>query len=51
MVGLRDEVARSLRRGLEAAHPLLEDTTAGPGGGLADVERIGSGSHVVTEVW
>jgi len=41
MVGLGDEVARPLRRGLEAADPLLEHTAAGPGGRLTNLKRIG----------
>jgi hypothetical protein len=41
VVGLGDEVAEALRRGLEAADPLLEHAAARPGGDLADVKRIG----------
>ena len=41
VVGLGDEVAGALRRGLEAADPLLEHAAAGPGGGLAHMKRIG----------
>ena len=45
VVGLGDQVAWPLRRGLEATDPLVEHAATGPGGRLAHAKRVGGGRH------
>jgi hypothetical protein len=45
MIGLRHEVARALRGGLESADPFTKHPAARPGSGFTDSQWIGRRMH------